>query len=172
MAAYPDPTEPLPRAPSGPTRPSGSRRIAVTRLWSAGLATAVVAALVALVGVLFVRALLRIDLYASRAAGAFGDSTTVVLCIGAAVAALAATGLAHLLLLSTPRPLAYLSWIIGLVTAAAVVLPFTYASGAAVALSQAVIHLVIGIAIGSLVSGAAASAMRNSTLSGRPYDVE
>lgn len=172
MSAHPDPTEPLPRAPAGPPRPSGSRRIAATRLWSAGFATAVVAALVALVGVLVVRALLRIDLYAERAAGAFGDSSTGVLCLGAALAALAATGLAHLLLLSTPRPLAYLRWIIGLLTAAAVVLPFTYSSGLAVAASQAIINLVIGIAIGSLVSGAAATALRTSTMAGRPYDVE
>lgn len=170
--AYPDPTEPLPRTPAGPARPGGPRRFAVSRLWSAGLATAVVAALVALVGVLVIRALLRIDVYASRAAGAFGDSTTVLLCVGAALAALAATGLAHLLLLSTPRPLAYLSWIIGLVTAAAVVLPFTYSSGLAVAVSQALLHLVIGAAIGSLLTGAAASALRSSTPAGRPYDLE
>jgi Family of unknown function (DUF6069) len=177
MAAYPDPTDPYgQRGPGGPPaspRPSdGARRINGARLWSAGLATAVVAALVALVGVLIVRALLRIDLYAPRDAGAFGNSTTVLLCVGAAVAALAATGLAHLLLLSTPRPLAYLSWIIGLVTAVAVVLPFTYASGFAVAFAQAVIHLVIGIAIGSLVSGAAASALRSAALANRPLDLE
>jgi hypothetical protein len=177
MAGYPDPTEPYgPRVPSGPPtaprRGDGARLVNGARLWSAGLATAVVAALVALVGVLIVRALLRIDLYAPRDAGAFGSSRTVVLCVGAAVAALAATGLAHLLLLSTPRPLAYLSWIIGLVTAVAVVLPFTYASSLALALSQAVIHLVIGIAIGSLVSGAAASALRSAALANRPIDLE
>jgi hypothetical protein len=177
MAGYPDPTEPYgPRVPGGPPttprRADGPRPVNGARLWSAGLATAVVAALVALVGVLIVRALLRIDLYAPRDAGAFGSSRTVVLCVGAAVAALAATALAHLLLLSTPRPLAYLSWIIGLVTAVAVVLPFTYASNFAVALAQAVIYLVIGIAIGSLVSGAAASALRSAALANRPLDLE
>ena len=36
---------------------------------------------------------------------------------------LAATGIAHLLIVSTPDPLSYLGWIIGLSTAAAVVLP-------------------------------------------------
>ena len=173
MPGYPDPTDPYGRNRGvPPPAADGPRRVNAARLWAAGLATAVVAALVGLVGVLVVRALLRIDLYAPRDAGAFGSSVTVVLCAAAAVAALAATGLAHLLLLSTPRPLAYLSWIIGLVTAAAVVLPFTYASGLAVALAQAVIHLVIGIAIGSLVSGAAASALRSAALSTRPFDVE
>ena len=174
MAGYPDPTEPF--GPGGPVEQPlpgpGPRRVNATRLWSAGLATAVVAALVALVGVLIVRALLRIDLYAPRDAGAFGSSRTVVLCVGAAVAALAATGLAHLLLLSTPRPLAYLSWIIGLLTAAAVVLPLASGSRLSVALAQAVINLVIGVAIGSLVSGAAASALRSAALANRPIDLE
>jgi hypothetical protein len=172
MAEYPDPTEPYGLPPVPPPASAGPPRVNATRLWSAGLATAVVAALVALVGVLVVRALLRIDVYAERAAGAFGDSTTVMLCLGAAVAALAATGLAHLLLLSTPRPLAYLSWIIGLVTAAAVVLPLASGQRLSIALAQAVIHLVIGIAIGSLVSGAAASALRSSALANRPLDLE
>ena len=173
MAAYPDPTDPYDGNPDGPARrTTRATRMNAGRLWAAGLATAVVAALVALVGVLIIRALLRIDIYASHAAGAFGDSSTVVLCVGAAVAALAATGLAHLLILSTPRPLAYFSWIVGLLTAVAVVLPFTYAASLAVALAQAVIHLVIGLAIGSLVSGAASSSMRSVALSNRPFNVE
>ena len=173
MAAYPEPTDPYGRGPDVPPQPvDRSPRMNGARLWSAGLATAVVAALIALVGVLIVRALLRIDLYAPHAAGAFGSSDTVILCVVAALAALAATGLAHLLIVSTPRPLSYFSWIVGLVTAAAVVVPFTYSASAAVAFAQAVIHLVIGLAIGSLVSGAAASAMRSVALSTRPFDVE
>jgi Family of unknown function (DUF6069) len=172
MAGYPDPSDPYGRTGVPPRPAGGPRQVNATRLWSAGLATAVVAALIAMVGVLIVRALLRIDLYAPVDAGAFGNGVTVVLCVGAAVAALVATGLAHLLLLSTPRPLAYFSWIVGLVTTAAVVLPFTYSAHLAVALAQAVIHLVIGIAIGSLVSGAASSALRSAALSTRPYERE
>lgn len=131
-----------------------------TRLWSGGLATAVVAALIALVGVLVVRALFRVAVYAPADAGVFGGSGTALLCTLAAAAALAATGLAHLLLISTPRPLAYLGWIVGLLTAAAVVLPFLAGGSVGVALGAAAIHLVIGLAIGSLVSGAASSAAR------------
>jgi hypothetical protein len=147
---------------AGGTPPDGTEepRINAARLWSAGLATAVVAALIALVGVLVVRAVLQVALYAPSEAGAFGDSDTVLLCVTAAAAALAATGLVHLLLLGTPRPLSYFRWIVGLVTAAVVVLPFLSGAPPAEALAQGVIHLVIGIAIGSLVSGAAASASR------------
>ena len=98
--------------PAGPQRP----RLEVARLWAGGAATAVVAALIALVGVLIVRAVLRIAVYAPADAGAFGDSSTVTLCLVCAAAALAATGLLHLLLIATPRPLTYFSWIVGLLT--------------------------------------------------------
>src|SRR5215212_1740974 len=116
MATMTEPFDPLPAAPPRP-------RLEVGRLWAGGVATAVVAALIALVGVLIVRAVLRIALYAPKEAGALGDGDTVVLCVAAAAAALAATGLVHLLLLATPRPLSYFSWIVGLLTAVAVVMP-------------------------------------------------
>lgn len=140
-------------------RPVGTDRGPVVntgRLWAGGVATAVVAALIGLVGVLIVRAVLQLN----PRSGAFGDSDTVLLCVIAAAAALAATGLAHLLLVSTPRPLAYLGWIVGLVTTATVVLPFTGGGSLPIKISTAVIHLVIGVAIASLVSGAAAGAVR------------
>jgi hypothetical protein len=140
---------------------SGARPIDAARLWWGGLATAVVAALIGLVGVLIVRTVFSVALYAPSEDGVLGDTSTVQLCLGAAAAALVATGLAHLLLLGTPRPLSYLGWIIGLATAAAVVWPFAADGFSAVTVAQALIHLVIGIAIGSLVTGAAASASRS-----------
>lgn len=145
--------------------PADLRRppIDVTRLWSGGLATAVVAALIGLVGVLIVRAVFRVALYAPGEAGPFGGSGTALLCVLAAVAALAATGLAHLLLIGAPQPLSYFGWIVGLLTAAAAVLPFLAGGSIGVALAASAIHLVIGLAIGSLVSGAAVSASRTGT---------
>jgi hypothetical protein len=153
MATMTEPFDPLPAAPPRP-------RLEVGRLWAGGVATAVVAALLALVGVLIVRAVLRIAVYAPAGAGAFGDSRTLVLCLGSAAAAIAATGLLHLLLVAAPRPLTYFSWIVGLLTAAAAVIPFTYSANLAVAFAQGIIHLVVGAAIGSLLSGAAANATR------------
>jgi hypothetical protein len=145
--------------PAGPPPPS---RVQVNagRLWAAGLATAVVCALIALVGVLVVRAVLKVALYAPEEASAFGDKDTGALCLVAAAAALVATGLAHLLLLSTPRPLTYFGWIVGLGTLAAVVVPFLSEDQLSVAAAMAVIHLIIGLAIGTLISGAAAAASR------------
>lgn len=160
-------------SPEGPYAGVPDRRpIDANRLWAGGLATAVVAALIALVGVLVVRAVLRIAVYAPREAGAFGDGSTAALCLGAAGAALAATGLVHLLLLATPRPLSYFGWIVGLATVAAVALPIITETSLAVALAQAVIHLVIGLAIGSLVGGAAVRSIRPSVpRPSQPYDL-
>ena len=150
--------------PTGGRMPPGTsgrqRQIDVGRLWSGGVATAVVAALIGLVGVLIVRAAFNVALYAPAEAGALGDQSTLLLCVVAAAAALAATGLVHLLLLTTPRPLTYFGWIVGLVTVAVVVAPFVTGEPLAVKLAISLINLIIGIAIGSLVSGAAAAATR------------
>lgn len=146
----------------GGTVPAGprARRIDAARLWWGGLATAVVAALIGLVGVLVVRVVFSVAVYAPDGASVVRDTSTALLCLGAAAAALLATGVAHLLLLGAPRPLAYLRWIIGLGTTAAVVWPFVAAGFSAVTVAQSLIVLVIGLAIASLVPGAAASAAR------------
>lgn len=136
------------------------------RLWAGGMAAAVVAGLVALVGLLVARAVFQIPVLSAKKYGAFGDSSTVTLVVLAVAAALLATGLAHLLLISTPSPQSYFGWIVGLLTVAAVVAPFVNTSGSLpVRLAQSVIHLVIGLAIGGLVSNAASAASR--TMIGR-----
>jgi hypothetical protein len=141
---------------------TGQRRppVDAARLWTGGLATAVVAALVAVVGVVIARGLFDVPVLAPERKGALGDSTTARLAILAAAAALAATGLMHLLLLSTPRPFRFFTWIISLLTLLAVLTPFMTDATLATQVAIAAIGLVIGMAIGSLVSGAARSAIR------------
>lgn len=153
MAAHYDETAPAARGGTP------SPQVDVARLWSGGVATAIVAALVGLVGVLVVRAVFKLVGY-TAGGSSFDNAGTVVLCVAAAVAALAGTGLVHLLLLATPRPLAYFGWIGGLLTAVAVLLPFISGGPFPVEAAHAIIHLVIGLAIGSLVTGAAAAALR------------
>jgi hypothetical protein len=148
------------RVPDGYPPPPVRTQVNVGRLWAGGVAAAVVAALIAMVGVLVARALFQLALLSPKRYGAFGDDRTLQLCVIAAVAALLATGLVHLLLVSTPSPLSYFGWIVGLLTVAAVVVPFLSSSSLPLRLAEAVIHLVIGIAIGGLVSNAAASASR------------
>ena len=143
------------------TRPADRRPVLdATRLWTGGLATAAVAALVGLVGTLVIRVLFEYAPVGTSTAHAFSTANAGLLCLFAAVAALAATGIAHLLVVSTPDPLSYLGWIIGLSTAAAVVVPLIGGLPMAAAIAIAVVNLVIGLAIGSLVVGAAAAAYR------------
>ncbi|MFC4945272.1 hypothetical protein [Pseudonocardia sp. GCM10023141] len=149
-----------PQAPTATGTPGPRLALDATRLWTGGLATAVVAGLVGLVGALVVHVLPRLAPGAGTVAGAFGPQATTVLCLTAAAAALVATGLVHLLIISTPRPLAYLGWITGLATAAATVLPLSTGAPLATALATGGLHLVIGLTIGTLVAGAASSAMR------------
>ena len=128
-------------------------------LWAGGCASALVAALIALVGVLIFRGVFNIPVLAPERDGAWGDSSTVGYMIAAAVGALLATGLVHLLLISTPRALRFFSWIIGLATAAAAVAPFATDAEMSSKVATGIINLVIGIAVLSLVSAVARSAI-------------
>jgi hypothetical protein len=71
----------------------------------------------------------------------------------------------HLLLIATPRPQMFFTWIIGLTTVIAV-----YPVGTTAPLSQkaatAVINLVLDAAIGSLVNGTAARVIRQRAITG------
>lgn len=141
-------------------------RVDAARMWAGGAATAVVATLVALVGLLITRGVFDVDPY--PAVSVSGISHTVTVCLAAAVAALAATALMHLLLLAVPRPRRYFNWIVGLVTAAAVVLPLLGAGSIGVRTAGAVLSFVLGIAISTLVNSAASSAVLGfSSRSGR-----
>jgi hypothetical protein len=130
------------------------------RLWTGGLATALIAALIAVVGVLIARGLFDIPVLAPEREGALGDSTTARLAVLAAVAALAATGLMHLLLVSTPRPFRFFTWIVSLLTLVAALAPFMTDAELDTKVATAAINLAIGVSIGSLISGAARSALR------------
>ncbi len=145
----------------GPSRPpTGRLHVAAGQLWGGGVATAIVAALVALVGVVVARWLAAIPLLAPMRDGAYGDVHTTSLVLLVAAAALIATALLHLLLLSTPRPTLFFGWIIALATVLAVVVPFTTAAPLAQKAATAVVFLVIGVAIGTLLTGVGARSVR------------
>jgi 4-amino-4-deoxy-L-arabinose transferase-like glycosyltransferase len=138
------------------TRPAVDAR----QLWAA----AVVAALVALVGVVVCRWLFNIALLSPSRAGAYGDAHTTDVVLLAAAAALLATGLLHLLLAATPRPLSFFSWIVGLVTLLMVLFPFSTSAPRSQKIATAVVDLVIGFAIGVLLNGVGARSMRRRQL--------
>jgi len=129
-------------------------------LWSGGAATAVVAGLIALVGVLVCRWLFNIPILAPKRYGAYGDAHTTTLVLIAFGAALIATLLAHLLLLGTPRPMVFFGWIVGLITVIVVVFPFQTGAVLSHKIATAALYLIIGIAIGTLIAGVGERATR------------
>ena len=66
----------------------------------------------------------------------------------------------HLLLIATPRPQTFFTWIIGLATVIAIVYPFSTTAPLAQKVATAFINLVLGAAIGSLIDGTAARVIR------------
>ena len=132
----------------------------VRTLWAGGVATAIVAALAALVGVVVCRWLFNIPLLSPQSQGTYGDAHTTDVVILAAAAALLATGLAHLLLTAAPRPMTFFTWIVALVTLLMVLFPFSTSAPISQKIATAAVDLVIGFAIGSLLNGVGSRAVR------------
>ncbi|MBO1329951.1 DUF6069 family protein [Streptomyces sp. VRA16 Mangrove soil] len=157
-ATYEEPADH--RQDNGPGRPGP--RVDAGRLWAGGAVTAVVAALAAVVCVLLVRGVLGVPVFAPEGNGAFGDASTGLLAGAAFVATLVATLLLHLLILAVPQPGRFFQWIIGLATAAMTLMPFTTDLPWTAKFGTAAVYLVIGVAVGSLLSAVGRSAMRGA----------
>jgi hypothetical protein len=142
-------TRPMPSRNPGPEI---TRKVDARTLWSGGVATAVVAGLIALVGILVCRWLFNIPILSPRHDGAWGDASTVGYVVAAAAIALAATGLMHLLLLAAPYSRVFFGWIIGLATVIAVVYPFSTTAPTSQKLATALVNLILGIFIGTSVA--------------------
>ena len=121
------------------------------RLWAGGAATALVAGLVAVVGVLIGEGVLDLTMVEPPLLPV-GGSFVVRYALTAALLALVATGVAHLLAVTTPRPRAFFSWVVGLASAGGVVLPFALEGSFGGRLATALVNLVIGLAVLSLLS--------------------
>jgi Family of unknown function (DUF6069) len=148
--------------------PSSSRQVDARPLWSGGVATAVVAALIALVGILVCRWLFNIPMLSPRREGAWGNASTAGYVFAAAACALVATALMHLLLLTTPYPRVFFGWIIGLATLVAVVFPFSTTAPTSQKIATGFVNLVLGIAIGSLIAEVSRRATRRLVVRDRP----
>src|SRR5580692_9489426 len=126
------------------------------RFWAGAVATAIVAALIALVGILICRWTLNIPILAPRGDGAWGNAHTAEYALVAALIAVIAAGLLYLLVLGTPQPNMFFNWIMGLATLAAVVYPFSTGAPLDQKFATALVNLVLGIAIISLLTAMAA----------------
>ena len=163
-----------PVMPEGAARRAGVR-VDARKLWSGGAASAVVAGLVALVGVLVSRWLFAVPVLAPHRYGAYGNVHTTALVLASAAAALVATGLVHLLMVSTPRPMMFFGWIVALVTTIVVIFPFSTTALLDAKIATAAVSLAIGVVTGTLVGGVAARSAVKTTLPPRdlpapPYD--
>jgi hypothetical protein len=130
------------------------------RFWAGVAATAVVAALIALVGILICRWTLNIPILAPTGDGAWGNAHTAEYVLVVAIIAIIAGGLLYLLVLGTPQPGMFFGWIMGLATIVAVVYPFSTSAPLDQKVATAVVDLVLGIAITSLLTAVAARAVR------------
>ncbi|HEX3516010.1 MAG TPA: DUF6069 family protein [Trebonia sp.] len=149
------------------TYPASPRDAATNRVrpdsaqfWAGAVATAVVAALIALVGILICRWTLHIPILAPAGDGAWGNAHTAEYALVAALIAIIAAGLLYLLVLGTPQPTMFFDWIMGLATLAAVVYPFSTSAPLDQKAATAIVDLVLGIAVTSLLTAVAARAVR------------
>jgi hypothetical protein len=147
--------------PAAPTETGPGRvRVDSGQFWAGGAATAVVAALIALVGILISRWTFHIPILAPAGDGAWGDAHTGEYVLVAACVALIASGLLYLLILGAPAPGLFFRWIMGLATVAAVIYPFSTSAPLNQKGATAVVDLVLGVAITSLLTAVAARAIR------------
>lgn len=128
------------------------------RLWAGGAATAFVAALAAVAGVLTARGIFKIEVLAPARTELWGATGTYALL--AFTAAIAVTALRYLLSVATPSPEQFFNWFMGTSTLIAVVLPLIQDAELGPQIATAVINLGLGGTITILVSSTAASARR------------
>ncbi len=152
--------------PGQPGRPSvrgrGRRRPTVNagRLWAGGVATAIVAALIAIVGILIARGIFHVPILAPKGSGTWGNANTATYALAAFGGGLLATAVIHGLLLSTPSPFAFFGWIIGLCTLLAAAGPFVAGGDMAPKVATAIINALIGIGIWTLTASMAHRSLR------------
>jgi hypothetical protein len=129
-------------------------------LWTGGAATALVAGLLSVVGILVARGLFDIAVLAPKGEGTWGNANTLTYALASAVCAFAATGLVQLLLNTTPRAVRFFTWVMVLSTAIAVVLPLSLDVAIESRVFTAVLNATIGVSITMLLSGVVGSARR------------
>lgn len=138
---------------------SAGPEIRVGRLWAGGMIAATCAALMALVGTLVSRGVWDVSVPVPVSPRIDGPAVgaAYALCVGALT--LQATGLLHVLMVVSPRPVNALTWICGPVTGIATVVPLVLGGGLDARIATSVINLATGlVAIALLAVTASVSA--------------
>lgn len=144
----------------------GDIEVVGSRLWAGGVATAVVAAGIGIVGVIIIGNILGVGIQTAGKSGALVDNAIVIIPVAAAIAALAATALLHLLLLTTPRPATFFSAIVLIILAVMVLQAFVAEGSIAAHIATAILYAAIGVAIISMLSGVSYTAVRPASSGG------
>lgn len=157
-----EPTRPVDRPyEHEPRRPPDRPAVDAIRLWVGGLLSGVVAAGVAIVGLLVARGIFDIRVFVPRGDRALFNPTSMWYAGAAFVAAILAAALLYLLLVATaPAPFAFFAWIVGLATAIAVIVPFTTNAALESQVATAAINLAIGITLLSILPLVGRSALQ------------
>lgn len=155
----PEPTRQLGTPPPEQPRWRGQTEFSTTKLWTGGVAAALIEALLAIVGFLVVKNILRMPILGVAPSGNTFNPTMAGYAFAGAVAAILATAVMHLLLVGTPRPLFYFGWIGALCTAILVLIPLGIRQSWSEVIPTAVINLIGGIVITAIVRGTAAASI-------------
>ena len=134
-------------------------RVNAGRLWAGGVAGAVVAAGIGIVGLFIARGLFDVPVYLPQHDHTVFNADAVWLGLTGFMAGIVATAVMHGLLLAAPRPKMFFGWIVALVTIVAALWPFSLEMELYSQIATALIAAAMGIAIGSLISGVASAAI-------------
>jgi hypothetical protein len=151
----------------------GDVEVVAKRLWAGGVATALVAAGLAFVGVLIINSIFEVGIQTAGRSGALVDNASTVIPIAAGIAALASTALLHLLLMTTPRPASFFSAIAVLVIVVLILQVFLADGSVSAHIATGILYAAIGVAIVSMLSGVSATSVRPAShggWGGREYD--
>lgn len=159
MGTVNDPTRPIGQSYGRAQAPRPS--VDATRLWVGGLLAGVVAAGVAIVGLLIARGIFDINVFVPGRQDALFTPSSWWYAGAAFIGGVLATGLLHLLLVANaPAPFRFFSWILGLIIAISVIVPFTTNTELESQIATAGINLAIGITLMSILQGVGHSAVR------------
>lgn len=153
------PTQPVGRPPDGgAVQPvtSGTENprlgLEVGRFWAGALATTLVAALIGLAAHFVLEEVFNLEIRAQ--ADLFGTGSDLMAWVVAgALFALGAAAVLYLLVMSTPRPRSFFGWVVGLGTVILAAVPFAGQFELVPAILAAIVWIVIGSAVYSLLTG-------------------
>jgi hypothetical protein len=153
------PTQPVGQTPDGAmVQPvtSGTENprlgLEVGRFWAGALATTLVAALIGLAADFILEEVLNLEIQAQ--ADLFGTGSDLLAWVVAgALFALAAAAVLYLLVMSTPRPRSFFGWVVALATVILAAVPFAGQFEVIPAILAAIVWIVIGSAVYSLLTG-------------------